>query len=215
MKEDLVQIISDIVIKKILEEKGEMSQQLKIPVGISARHVHLSKEHLDILFGYGCELQKKKDLMGGQFACEEAVTIIGNKLNAIEKVRILGPVRSKTQVEVSKTDAIKLGISAPVRESGKIEESEKITIIGPKGAVTIQEGCIIAKRHIHMNCKDAVKFGVVDNQMVRVKIPGERGGCFDGVQIRVDESYSLEMHIDTDEANAMGIECGSYLEIEV
>lgn len=211
MNEDLVKIITKIVSEK-LQEQSEKANKLEVPVGVSARHVHLTREHLDILFGNSYELKKKKDLMGGQFAAEEVVTIVGPK-SAMEKVRILGPLRSKTQVEVSKTDGIKLGLNPPVRESGKIQNSAPITIVGPRGAIYLNEGCIVAKRHIHMSPEDAVRFGLKDNDRVSVRVSGERGGNFEGVQVRVDKAYTLEMHIDTDEANGLGVKCGSLLEI--
>jgi putative phosphotransacetylase len=207
-KDQIVKVIAQMVKEKLNEDN-----KLTVPVGVSARHVHLTREHMDILFGPGSELTKKKELMGGQFAAEECVTILGGKLNAIEKVRILGPLRSKTQVEISKTDAIKLAVKAPVRESGKIDGSAPITIVGPKGVVALKEGCIIAKRHIHMSTEDAERFGLRDNDKVDVKVTGDRGGIFSDVQVRVDKSYTLEMHIDTDEANALGVECGQLLEI--
>lgn len=207
-KEQIAKLIAQMVREKLAE-----NDKLTVPVGISARHVHLSREHMDILFGSGSELNKKKDLMGGQFAAEECVTILGGKMSAIEKVRILGPLRSKTQVEVAKTDAIKLGVKPPVRESGKTQGSAPITIVGPKGVISVKEGCIIAKRHIHMSEEDAAIFGLSNNDVVGVKVPGERGGILSEVQIRVDKTYTLEMHIDTDEANALEIQCGSRLEV--
>jgi putative phosphotransacetylase len=207
-KDQIVKVIAQMVKEKLKE-----NDKLTVPVGVSARHVHLTREHMDILFGPGSQLNKKKELMGGQFAAEECVTILGSKLSAIEKVRILGPLRSRTQVEVSKTDAIKLGLKAPVRESGNIDGSAPITLVGPKGAVALKEGCIVAKRHIHMSNDDAVRYGLKDKDKVDVKIPGDRGGIFSEVQVRVDKTYTLEMHIDTDEANALGVECGSQLEI--
>lgn len=201
------------IITKIVKETVANNGKLLVPVGISGRHVHLSREHMDILFGKDAELKKKKDLMGGQFAAEECVTILGAKLSSMENVRILGPLRKETQVELSKTDAIKLGLKAPTRESGKIENSAPITLVGPKGSISITEGCIVAKRHIHMSIEEAKKNGLENNQIVNVKVPGERGGLLGNVQIRIDSTYSLEMHIDTDEANAMEIKCGSLLEI--
>ena len=179
-----------------------------IPVGVSARHVHLTQEHVEQLFGKGYQLTKKKELMGGQFASNEQVTIVGTKLRAIENVRILGPVRKSSQVEVSLTDAVKLGVVAPVRESGKTKGSASIAIVGPKGAIYLNEGCIVAKRHIHMNPADAQKAGVKDGEIVSVKFVNERGTIFNNVQIRVDDSFTLEMHIDTDEANASQIRTG-------
>ncbi|MBR2263792.1 MAG: phosphate propanoyltransferase, partial [Firmicutes bacterium] len=182
---------------------------------VSARHIHLSREDMDILFGKGSDLTPQKDLMGGQFAAKETVTIIGLKLRAIENVRVLGPLRKQTQVEVSATDCIRLGVKAPVRLSGDLKGSAPITIIGPKGAVTIQEGCIVALRHIHMSPADAAAYGVKDKQVVRVQMGGERGGYLDNVPVRVDPSFTTEMHIDTDEANALGIHNGMELNIVI
>ena len=207
-KDELVQIIT-----KMVKETISTNDKILVPVGISGRHVHLSREHMDILFGKGALLTKKKDLMGGQFAAEECVTILGAKLSSMENVRILGPLRKESQVEISKTDSLKLGLKAPIRESGKIENSAPITLVGPKGAIALTEGCIVAKRHIHMSIEEGKKFGLQNNQIVNVKIPGERGGLLGNVQIRIDPTYTLEMHIDTDEANAMEIKCGSLLEI--
>lgn len=177
-----------------------------VPIGISARHLHVTREHLDILYGEGHELVRKKELMGGQFAAVERVTIVGANLRVIENVSILGPERSATQVEVSKTDARKLGLNAPIRESGDVKGSMPITIVGPKGAITLKEGCIVAMRHIHMSPDDAKEFGVSDKQIVSVKTQeGTRKGILSNVMVRVHDTYSLEMHIDTDEANAFGI----------
>ncbi len=185
------------------EEKGYM-----VPVGVSARHVHLTQEHVEALFGAGYRLTKKKELMGGQFAANEQVTIVGLKLRAIENVRVLGPVRGASQVEISATDALKLGIKAPLRESGDIAGSAPIAVVGPKGAIYLEEGCIITKRHIHMSPAEAKQAGVRDGEYVSVKAENERGTVLDQVKIRVDESFTLEMHIDTDEANACALATG-------
>jgi putative phosphotransacetylase len=187
------------------QEKGDGFQ---VPVGVSNRHIHLSQKDVETLFGPGHQLTKKKELMGGQYACEECCTIVGLKLRAIENVRVLGPARKATQVEISYTDARKLGINVPVRESGDIAGSAPIAIVGPKGAVYCKEGCIVAARHIHMSPADAAKAGVNDGDYVSVKMDNERGTTFDQVKIRVDESFTLEMHIDTDEANASDIKSG-------
>ncbi|MCL2050419.1 MAG: phosphate propanoyltransferase [Lachnospiraceae bacterium] len=187
-----------------------------IPVGVSARHAHLTQEHIEILFGEGYQLTKKNALMGGQFATNEMVTIVGLKLRAIENVRILGPARSASQVEISATDAVKLGIHAPVRESGNIKGSEALSIVGPKGAVYLKEGCIIAKIHIHMPPKDAMALGVSDGDLVAVKKhsgDNERALIFNDVQIRVAESFTLELHLDTDEANAAQIFTGDKVKL--
>ena len=207
-KDELVQIIT-----KMVKETIAGNDKTLVPVGVSGRHVHLTREHMDILFGEDSALTKKKELMGGQFAAEECVTILGAKLSSMEKVRILGPLRKESQVEISKTDSIKLGIKAPTRDSGQIENSAPITLVGPKGAIVLNQGCIVAKRHIHMSIEDGIKFGIENNQIVNVKVPGERGGLLGNVLVRTDRTYTLEMHIDTDEASAMEIKCGSLLEI--
>lgn len=201
------------MVLEALEHQKPAECGFKVPVGVSARHVHLSQQHLEELFGKGYQLTKKKTLMGGQYASNEVVTIVGLKLRAIENVRILGPVRSRSQVEVSATDAIRLGIKAPVRESGDIAGSAPIALVGPKGVVYLSEGCIIAKRHIHMAPRDAQAAGVHDGQEVSVRAGNERATVFNHVQIRVDDSFTLEMHMDTDEANAARISTGDMLEI--
>lgn len=204
MQEQLVQEIASLVIKQLQGSKTVESEE-RIPIGVSARHVHLCREHIDILFGKGYQLNKKKELMGGQYAAMECVTLVGTKLRAIENVRILGPERKATQVEVAKTDAIRLGVNPPIRESGKTEGSAPIALVGPKGAVYLEEGCIVAKRHIHMSPEDAKRFGVTNGQSVDIRFDSERGGTFEDVLIRVDDSFTLEMHIDTDEANGLGV----------
>lgn len=184
-----------------------------IPVGVSNRHIHLSAEHLERLFGKGFQLTILKPLsQPGQFAANETVTIKGPK-GEIRNVRILGPVRGNTQVEVSKTDTFILGVQAPVRMSGDIEGTPGITVIGPQGEVTIDKGVIIAKRHIHFSPKDAEEFGVVDHQKVKVKSIGERSLIFDEVIVRVHPSFALDFHIDTDEANAAGLVSGDRVEL--
>ncbi len=212
METNNIEMITKMVIDAINknEDKGN---GFVVPIGVSARHIHLTQEHVEALFGPGYQLTKKKDLMGGQFASNEKVTIVGLKLRAIENVRVLGPVRKNTQVEISATDAISLGVKAPIRESGNIAGSAPIAIIGPKGAVYLNEGCIVAKRHIHMAPKDAMAAGVHDGDIVSVKADNERGTIFNQVKIRVDDSFTLEMHIDTDEANAAQIKSGDTVRI--
>lgn len=175
----------------------------QILVETSARHVHLTNEHIEILFGAGHTLTNKKDLsQPGQFACEERVTVVGPK-KSIERVSILGPARPETQVEVSFTDARTLGVDAPVRESGDIKGSAGCKLVGPCGEVEISEGVIVAKRHIHLTPADAAEFGVEDKQIVKVAINSEgRKTIFDDVVIRVKSTFAAAMHIDTDEANA-------------
>ena len=204
-QEQLVQAITKMVVEQLKNSCQETESTERIPIGISARHVHLTQEHVDELFGKGYQLTKKKELMGGQFASNELVTLVGTKLRAIENVRILGPCRKASQVEISKTDCIKLGVKAPIRESGKIEGSAPIAVVGPKGVVYLEEGCIVAKRHIHMSPDDAKRFGVTNGQSVKVRFDNDRGGVMEDVIIRVDPTFTLEMHIDTDEANGLGI----------
>lgn len=175
----------------------------KVLVETSARHVHLTEEHIEILFGKGHTLTHKKDLsQPGQFACEERVTLVGPK-KQIPNVIILGPARPATQVEVSFTDARTLGVEAPVRESGDIKGSAGCKIVGPCGEIEISEGVIVAKRHIHLTPEDAAAFGVEDKQVVSVKIDSEaRSTIFGDVVCRVSPKFAAAMHIDTDEANA-------------
>ncbi len=195
----------DIDINLLVEEVVKrLKEKLAIPIEASGRHVHLSREHLDILFGKGYELTRAKDLsQPGQYACKERVMLIGPK-GRLNNVAILGPTRGSTQVEISKTDEAFLGLKAPVRESGKIEDSEAIIIATEKGSVAINEGVIIAKRHIHINSKDQELFNVKHGQIVRVKAGGDRPLVFHEVVIRVSDRFSTRMHIDYDEANALG-----------
>lgn len=185
----------------------------QIPVGVSARHIHLSKEHVEALFGQGAALTEMKPLsQPGQFAANETVEVIGPK-GKFPKVRILGPARSKTQLEISRTDAFALGIDAPVRESGNIAGTPGMTIKGPAGEVTLEEGVIVAARHIHFHTSDAAKWGIADKQKLRVRLGGERGMVLENVVARVSDSFALDMHIDTDEANAAGAKTGDMAEI--
>lgn len=207
MDHKTIEYITKLVLDAV-DSRAEKETGYAVPLGVSARHVHLTQEHVDILFGKGYQLTKKKELMGGQYASNEQVTIVGLKLRSLENVRILGPVRSRSQVEISATDAIKLGVRAPIRESGDLTGSAPIAIVGPRGAVYLEEGCIIAQRHIHMSPADAISAGVKDGEIVKVKADNERGTEFRHVKIRVDDSFTLEMHMDTDEANAAGLSTG-------
>lgn len=176
-----------------------------IPVGVSNRHIHLSKEDLNRLFGEGYEMAKFKDLsQPGQYACKEMLTICGPK-GAIEKVRVLGPVRSKTQVEILEGDCYKLGIATEARLSGDLNGTPGITLIGPKGSVQTAEGLIIAQRHIHMSNEEAKDLGVHDGQVVSIQIDGPRGGTLNNVTVRANDTSILECHIDMEEANALNV----------
>jgi putative phosphotransacetylase len=185
----------------------------KVPVGVSNRHIHLSQEHLELLFGPGYELTVRNPLsQTGQYAAEETLTIEGPK-SSIKNVRILGPVRKETQVEISRTDAFTLGLKPPVRDSGHLQDSPGLKLIGPKATLELDKGVIIAQRHIHMNEADAEAFGVKDKDIVSVRVGGERGLIFDNVLVRVRSDFVLEMHIDTDEANAAMLGNGQMVEV--
>ena len=186
----------------------------EVKIGVSQRHIHLSREHLDILFGKGYELTKKKTLMGREYAAEECVTLVGPSLKAIEKVRVLGPVRKDTQVEISRTDTFVLKVSPPVRPSGDIKGSERIVIVGPKGSVYLNEGVIIANRHIHLTPEYAANREIKDGDYVDVVCHGkEKTTKFYDVQIRTREDFNTEMHIDTDDANSAGLRNGDLVKI--
>ncbi len=178
----------------------------KVIVEISARHVHVTEQDLKTLFGEGHALHSKKDLsQPGQFACEERVNVVGPR-DELLGVTIIGPERKISQVEISLTDARKIGVVAPVRESGHVEGSAPIKLVGPKGVVELNEGCIVAKRHVHLDPHTAEKFGVTDGQTIKVACgANNRRLVFDDVMARVSEQYAAAMHIDADEANAAGL----------
>ena len=204
----------EAIVKKIVSEMdvpAAKADDLTIPVGISNRHIHLSREDLDTLFGAGYELTPIKDLsQPGQYACKELLTIIGPSMRPIENVRVLGPIRKESQVEISVTDSFVLKVKPPVRESGSLAGSAPITIIGPKGIVTLKQGCIIANRHIHMSPADGARFGVKDGDYITVDaFSGTKRTRWFDVQVRVSDKFCLEMHVDTDDANAVGFKNGS------
>ncbi|MBQ9761339.1 MAG: phosphate propanoyltransferase [Clostridia bacterium] len=205
------------IVGKIVEnvkKEGASCDGASVPVGVSNRHIHLTREHVEILFGKGYELTKIKDLsQPGQYACKETLTIIGPSMRAIEGVRVLGPERKASQVEISRTDSFTLKVKPPVRESGDIKGSAPITIIGPKGIVTLPEGCIIANRHIHMSLDEAARYNVTDGEYVDVLLCGERKSMFYDVQVRAHKDFRLEMHIDTDDANAAGVGNGAKVKL--
>lgn len=213
MQENLVQKIVEEVLQQVLKNQSSPPHDGKIPIGVSARHIHLAQAEVEQLFGENYQLTPKFELsQPGQFAAEETVVIAGPK-GSIERVRILGPARSLSQVEVSWTDAMKLGLKPPLRISGDIQGSSPVTLIGPKGSVVLNEGLIIAQAHIHMSPADSARFNVVDGQSVQIKVEGIRPIILSNVVIRVSERYRLEMHIDTDEANAGLIQQGTLAEI--
>ncbi len=206
-----IQKIEKAVSKILKEYKQDQNNEIKI--GVSQRHIHLSREDLDTLFGKGYELTKKKTLMGREYAAEECVTLVGPSLKAIEKVRVLGPVRNNTQVEISKTDTFVLKVSPPVRPSGVVEGSEKLVIVGPKGSVYLKQGVIIANRHIHLTPEYANRHGISDGDYVDVMVESVKPTKFYDVQVRVRDDFNVEMHIDTDDANSAGIKNGDMVRI--
>lgn len=201
------EVLMQALLKAVQEASKEnaASTAAGVPVGISNRHIHLSQADLDQLFGAGYQLTPMKELsQPGQFACKETVTICGPK-GAIEKVRVLGPVRKETQIEIVAGDCFKLGVKAPAKLSGDLAGTPGITVVGPKGSVQTAQGLIVAQRHIHMAPADAQAYGVQDGQLVKIRVGGLRGGLYDNVAIRVTTSSKLECHLDTEEANAMGV----------
>ncbi|MDY0234596.1 MAG: phosphate propanoyltransferase [Gudongella sp.] len=184
-----------------------------LPIALSNRHIHVCKEDLETLFGEGYELTRTKDLsQPGQFACEEKVDLVGPK-RTIKGIRILGPVRPETQLEVSITDAFTLGINPIIRNSGDIKDTPGGKLVGPKGEVEIDKGIIVAARHIHMHTTDGEEYGVKDGQIVSIKTTGPRGLVFENVLVRVHPTYALEMHVDVEEGNAAGVRNGDLVEI--
>ncbi len=209
-REELIQKITE----KVLEHWNRLSTDpYQVPVGISARHVHLSREHVEILFGAGYRLTPEKSLsQPGQFACKEQVEVCGPK-GSIKKVRILGPERKQSQVEIAFSDCRNLGITPSVRISGDLKETPGILLKGPVGEVSLKEGVIIADRHIHMTPEDAKWFGVSDGERVNVTVPGEKGGVLGGVLIRITRESRLDFHVDTDDANAFLLRQGQWVTI--
>lgn len=208
VNEELIRLITRRVMEKVREYDN-----YKITVGVSNRHVHVSQEDLETLFGKGYRLTKKSDLkQPGQYACNETVTIRGPK-GEFDRVRILGPVRKESQIEISRTDSFRLGIRPPIRESGCLKGTPGLEMVGPKGTVSLLQGAIIALRHIHMTPAQAAAMGVYDKDIVEVETFGERRGVFGDVLIRVSDQYSLEMHVDVDEANACALSNNSHVMI--
>ena len=186
----------------------EAQKQEPFLVEVSAHHIHLKQEHVEALFGKGHTLTKHTDLsQPGQYACKEQLTIVGPK-GRIERVRVLGPARKITQVEIAMTEQFKRGVHPPIRESGDIKDTPGCTLEGTAGSVTLDRGVICALRHVHMTPADALRYGVRDKSVVRVRVDGDRELVFGDVLVRVDPSYALAMHIDTDEANAAHVATG-------
>lgn len=202
--ENVLRLLLEAVQANLTQAQAQ-EDPFKIPVGVSNRHIHLSQADQDTLFGQGYQMTKMKDLsQPGQFACKETVTLCGPS-GVIEKVRILGPVRSKTQVEILSGDCFKLGIKTPLKMSGELQGTPGITLVGTKGTALVTEGMIVAQRHIHMTPADAQRFEVKDGQWLSIQVDGPRGGTYSNVAVRVNDASALECHIDTEEANAMHV----------
>lgn len=184
-----------------------------VQVGVSNRHIHLSKEDLEKLFGENYQLTSIKDLsQPGQFAAKECVTLVGPK-GVIEKVRVLGPVRKETQVEIFLSDSFKLGVKPIIKLSGDLKDTPGITLVGPKGVATIEKGVMVAQRHIHMSVQEAREYGLKNGDIVSLKTRGLRSGVLDNVIVRSDDKSKLDCHIDMEEANALGLKNNDLVEI--
>ena len=208
-KSDVNRIVTKLMVKKYALEDGKMY----VPVASSNRHVHLSKEHVEVLFGKGYQLKNMRPLsQPGQFACEEKLKVIGPK-GTIDGVRVLGPERKETQVEISVTDSFKLGIKPVVRMSGELKGSPGAKLVGPAGEINLDYGVIIAKRHLHLSDEQASWYGLKNGDVIKLRSTGERSVTFGEVAVRCGNGHDLEAHIDTDEANAAMIKNGDLLEI--
>ena len=189
-------------------------EKILIPVSVSGRHIHMTREVLETLFGKGHELKVYRQLsQPAEFASTDRVTVVGPSGRAIEGVRVLGPVRKYTQVELSRSDGLRLGINLPVIRSGQVAGTPGITVVGPAGTAVLSQGAICATRHVHMTEKDARNFGLRDGQTVRARFTGERGLTLENVLIRVNDRFALDFHLDTDDANAAGTDTGCFAEI--
>ena len=206
-EQQLIQLVTQAVLKEL------QTRENQVPVGISVRHVHLTRSDVDWLFGRNYQLTPKKALsQPGQFACEECVDVVGPK-GTLTKVRILGPERSSTQVELSQTDCRTIGVKAPVRSSGDLDGTPGIELRGPNGKIQVSKGVIIADRHIHMTPADAARFGFKNGDRVKVRIDGEKPGVMGNVLIRVSDKCALDMHVDTDDGNAFLLNQGQWLTV--
>ena len=197
----------------VSESLFQKTGRIFVPVASSARHVHLCRADVERLFGAGYRLQRLKDLsQPGQFACKEQVTVVGPR-GQLERVRVLGPERKATQVEVSLTDTFGLGIKAPVRMSGKTQGTPGCKLVGPAGSIELSEGVIVAARHLHLSAAQAALFGLKDGQTVRLRAEGERATVLENVIVRAGDGHDMEVHIDTDEANDIAMAGSTMMEI--
>jgi putative phosphotransacetylase len=210
-----VEMDIDKIVQQVLAEikrQSEKNDNELIPVGVSNKHIHLSIHDLEVLFGKGYKLTKTKDLQPGQYAAKETVTVIGPK-GFFNKVRILGPVRKESQLEISISDSFTLGVKSQIRESGNIKDTPGILLRGPKGEVQLDKGVIVASRHIHLSSGYAKKYGYKDGELVSVTTNGLRKTTLHNVTLRVADNYSEEIHIDVEETNASGLKNGDLIKI--
>ena len=199
---------------QLSRDHGVAASPRKISVGVSVRHVHICRKDMETLFGSGAELHPFRELyQPGEYAAQETVSLVGPKMRVLEKVRILGPTRDRTQVELARTDSIFLGVDAPLRMSGDIAGSAPVTLIGPKGVVELREGCIRAMRHIHMNPREAAEYGLKHGDIVKLRVGGPSGVTFENVVIRISDKVRLQVHLDTDEGNVADVHCNQEVEI--
>ncbi len=206
--------IAEAVLERVKERLSVRTSRL-VPIAVSARHVHLTREVLDALYGKDYQLTRHRELsQPGEFAAAECLTLLGGRMRSIEGVRILGPLREYTQVELARTDGVSLGLDLPVRDSGDLSGSSPIVLVGPAGAVSLREGAIRPARHLHASQEEASALGLRDGERVSVRIPGRKAVLFENVLVRVDPSYRLEMHLDTDDANAADVCCDMLAEIK-
>ncbi|MFZ5517308.1 MAG: phosphate propanoyltransferase [Candidatus Zhuqueibacterota bacterium] len=215
LDDHLVDLIVDEVVRSISGKSAPATDHPfpLIPLGVSNHHSHLTKETFEKLFGPGVEIEKFRPLyQPSEFAAEQTITIVGSKMRAIQNVRILAPLRSYDQVELSLTDAVMLGINPPIRNSGDLKGAAPLTLVGPYGSVFLKECAIIANRHVHMPGDVAAQFGVRNGDLCKVRIGGQKGTIFENVLVRVNDAWKLQMHLDTDDANAANVRCETKVE---
>ena len=209
---DLERVVREVVGR--VRSESARDQNRLVPVGVSVRHIHLNQETLDQLYGAGSRLTKLRDLyQPGAYAADQTITLIGSRMRAIERVRVLGPLRDYVQVELSRTDGVLLGINLPVRDSGNLEGASLITLVGPEGSLTLP-AAIRAIRHVHLGPKDVIQMGLRDTEKVRVRTTGPKALHFENVSVKVSNDYIPELHLDTDDANAADLVCSDSVEIE-
>ncbi|HPA46081.1 MAG TPA: phosphate propanoyltransferase [bacterium] len=209
------EIVRRVMDRLVQEEQPSDPNRKGVRIGVSVRHLHLCQKDVEILFGEGYKLEPRNELyQKGEYATTSAVTLVGPRMRCMDQVRVLGPTRDRTQVEVSRTDAIFLGIDPPVRPSGNHEETNGIIVVGPVGVIHLKQGVIRANRHMHIHTSDAQRWGLKDNDTVRVRIANaHKNTVLEGVQVRVRDTFRAEMHVDTDDANACSVSTGDFAEI--